>query len=261
MRRNQFLYLDPVTSRLWLSIWGMVIAFPERERMHAMSYALHDDFDRGLQEFIAARLSAGQVFVDVGASVGVLTTIGARMVGPAGQVLAVEPLAHLCEAVRGNLSRNAASTPVQVLQAAALDRAAELVLDVYDEDSRIGTLYAYGGDALQGARTQVPVQTVRLDAVCPPGRPVDLVKIDAEGAELFVLRGLEGVLERSPGIGIIIEWGPSNFARAGYGAQDVTAWAQAHGFTMQSIHPVNGALEPFDPASGAANVLLSRPAA
>lgn len=236
-----------------------MIAFPERERLHAMSYALHDDFDRGMQEIVASRLSAGQVFVDVGASVGVLTTIAARMVGASGHVVAIEPLPHLCEAVRGNVARNAVGTPLDLHQNVAFDASGRMMLDLFEEDTRIGTLFAYPAEAFPvGPRARVAVEAVRVDALCPPDRPVDLVKIDAEGAELFVLRSLEGVLERSPGLEIIVEWGPGHFARAGYGGGDVLAWAAARGFSLHLINVLSGALEAFDPASTAANVLMSR---
>ena len=259
MRRNQLLYHDPVTARLWLAIWGMIIAFPERERMHALSYAQHDDFDRGIQELVCSRLSAGQVFIDVGASVGVLTTIGARMVGAGGLVIAVEPLAHLCETITGNVVRNAAATPLVVMRNVAMDRVATLEFDVFDEDSRIATVFPYDDAAFPVApRSRVNVDALRVDAMCPPDRAVHLVKIDAEGAELFVLRGLEGVLSRSPRLEIILEWGPSHFARAGYDGGEIIAWAHAHGFSLQAIHGVTGALQPFDRDASAANVLLSR---
>jgi FkbM family methyltransferase len=259
MTRNRFLYHAPKDDRLWVAIWGMIIAFPERERLHALSYAMHDDFDVGLQNFIFGRLQPGGAFVDVGASAGVMTTIGARKVGPAGWVLAVEPWPSLCENIRTNLEHNAPATPFALFEGVALDREATVALDVRDAHSRISTVFAYRDSDFPGApgRTMA-VSAKPLDAIVPEGRRIDLVKIDAEGAELPILRGMARLIAENPAIEIILEWGPSHFQRAGYDAGDVMRWMDDNGFTARLIDPLTGALGAFDPANPAANIHLSR---
>ena len=49
---------------------------------------------------------------------------------------------------------------------------------------------------------EVPVVT--LDTAVPG--PVDLVKIDVEGAEEAVWRGMQGLIARSPGIAVLLEF-------------------------------------------------------
>jgi FkbM family methyltransferase len=43
---------------------------------------------------------------------------------------------------------------------------------------------------------EITVDMVRLDDVLPPGYDLRLIKIDVEGAELEVLRGAIGIVER-----------------------------------------------------------------
>src|SRR5580658_10208738 len=59
-----------------------------------------------IQELLAANVKPGSVMWDVGANVGFLTLIAARLVGPNGQVVAFEPLPSNCEAIRRNLALN-----------------------------------------------------------------------------------------------------------------------------------------------------------
>lgn len=55
---------------------------------------------------------------------------------------------------------------------------------------------------------------VSLDELCPQLH-ADVVKIDVQGAELNVLRGMAGVIKRSPGIQIVVEYSP-HLAREEY---------------------------------------------
>jgi hypothetical protein len=59
----------------------------------------------------------------------------------------------------------------------------------------------------QFARAQsVSVDTTTIDAYLPPDLAVDLVKIDVEGHEPMVIRGMEQTIARSPNIRLIIEF-------------------------------------------------------
>ena len=55
-----------------------------------------------LREFIAP----GSVFVDVGANIGWFTVIGSRLVGPAGQVIAIKPDPRNYEILKPNVALN-----------------------------------------------------------------------------------------------------------------------------------------------------------
>ena len=71
---------------------------------------------------------------------------------------------------------------------------------------------------------------------------LDVVKIDVEGAELDVLRGMERILRTSPDIAVVAEYGPSHLARVGL-APDAwfTAFA-AHGLQPHLIGEPDGAV-------------------
>ncbi len=60
---------------------------------------------------------------------------------------------------------------------------------------------------------RVPVRP--LDAMIEPGRPVDVVKIDVEGAELQVWRGMQRILAENAGMAVVLEFGPEHVLRAG----------------------------------------------
>jgi FkbM family methyltransferase len=133
-------------------------------------------------------LRAGDHVWDVGANIGYLTLLAARIVGPAGRVVAVEPDPDCAAAIRTNAAHNDLHT-VEVVEAAAAERSgvAELVV-VRD---RLWTRLASVGDHHEG-EARVEVRTLALDDV--EGPPPALVKIDVEGAELDVIAGMTRLL-------------------------------------------------------------------
>jgi FkbM family methyltransferase len=139
---------------------------------------------------VRAGLSPGGTFVDVGANWGYFTLVAAHAVGPGGRVVALEPDPRVHAELRANVARNGIRT-VTVLPVAASDRAGEAVLAGYAEADRnrgVSSLVA----APAGEAAAFPVRTAPLDDVLDGLGigPVDLVKIDVEGAEELVLRGM-----------------------------------------------------------------------
>ncbi|MBI5422685.1 MAG: FkbM family methyltransferase [Opitutae bacterium] len=141
----------------------------------------------------------GQVCWDLGAHFGYYAVGFAQRVGPAGQVLAVEPLpSNFARLLRHrNLNR---LDGMKCLCAAASDRdgESELIADPVDGDT--GGHLAY--DANERARPGVPVlriRTLRLDGVVERGeaRPPALVKVDVEGHGHRALAGAAETIRRA----------------------------------------------------------------
>ena len=142
-----------------------------------------------VQEAMRRTLGPGATFVDVGANVGITTLVGARLVGPEGRVVALEPAAGPAAAVAANAAVNGFDR-VEVVRAAAGARAEEGEL-IVTADGLWTRLASVGEHPLERERVAVPV--VPLDDVLGSA-PVDVVKIDVEGAELDVVAGMQRVL-------------------------------------------------------------------
>lgn len=144
-----------------------------------------------VQEELQRALRPGMVFYDVGANVGFLTLIAARLVGAAGRVVAFEPLAANVQLLERNLELNATGN-VSVV-ARALSAAPGRLRMTVPESSDSGT-QAFLDPAADANGPEVEVST--LDGVIDELglRPPDLVKIDVEGAELDVVIGMSETL-------------------------------------------------------------------
>lgn len=146
--------------------------------------------EQAVQNRIAAELSTGDVFYDIGANVGFFTLLAARLVGEGGVVVAFEPVPESAAAIRRNVAANG-FTNVLVREQAAFSRTGTATLEVPDD--QVGALLT--SDAHEGTRS-ITVEVVAVDELVETATipPPDLVKLDVEGAEVDVLSGMRGVL-------------------------------------------------------------------
>jgi FkbM family methyltransferase len=153
------------------------------------AYATGDN-ELPVQAVLTQHLRKGDVVFDVGANVGFLSVVAAKLVGGSGSVCAFEPVPANAKLVRRNASLNHFDH-LTVLETAVGDRAgrARLVVAAYSGGSALASV-----EAPPDASDEIDVEITTLDRfVQSTGRPPHFVKIDVEGAELLVLQGMHHV--------------------------------------------------------------------
>jgi FkbM family methyltransferase len=141
----------------------------------------------------------GGIFVDVGAHVG-HWSIRAAVDGL--MVVAVEPHGDTAEALRSNVASNGVAHRVRIAQVAAWSEPAMVFMDTPTHDEAVGLPpvlfgaepHSYsGGVTVVNRETKLQVEAQPLDEIVQES-PVGFVKIDVEGAEAHVLRGMNRIL-------------------------------------------------------------------
>ncbi|TCO42737.1 FkbM family methyltransferase [Dokdonella fugitiva] len=141
------------------------------------------------------RLREGDVMLDVGANIGAIALPAASLVGPRGRVIAVEPIAAN-RVLLARAAQYAGFRQVEVVAAAAADHDGEIVLRTHPSTSNSATPPASGERLAAPEGASVRVRARALDGLFADLARLDLVKIDVEGMEPFVLRGMAGLLRR-----------------------------------------------------------------
>jgi FkbM family methyltransferase len=174
-------------------------------------------------------LAPGQVVIDVGANVGYYALTAASRVGPYGRVVAFEPGPAPAARLRENAALNGLSN-LTVVEAAVSDRPGTLRLNL-GENSEANSLY----DAGPSAVGSVEVQVVALDEHVEGLDRVDLIKIDAEGAEVGVLRGARRLLSGPSAPPLIVEANPVTLRGAGESVASLRAELVSLGYVIERL--------------------------
>lgn len=216
----------PLTSTLpeVIDLKGLLLHIP---RDLTYSYVLHEH-EPQTQQSIKKFVKPGMTVVDIGANIGYLTILMAKIVGPAGKVYAVEPGRDNLACLHKNIELNGV-TNVKVLSVAA--GAERQSRNLYLR--KAGTLHSLHEND-QAVVETMPVQVSPLDELVQE-KPIDFVKIDVEGGEIEVLKGMSKILQFNPALRLIVEWNPSALKRAGHEAEELPDLLQKAGFHVSVI--------------------------
>lgn len=208
-------------------------------------------------------LEPGMVAVDVGAHVGFYTLLLAGCVGCSGRVVALEPAPDNAALLTHNTEQLGAGQ-IEVMRVAAGESEGERELCL-TASSDTHSFYRHPLATPEGAM-RVPVR--RLDRLlCAPP---DFVKVDVEGAELEVLRGMEGLLDGVRPRTLVLEINPACLAAAGASASEVLTWLDRHGYHQRELIDEQAgkvhtgaaacavAIAPTHPADWFANLIAQR---
>jgi FkbM family methyltransferase len=185
-------------------------------------------FEHNLTYYTLSRLRPGDAYIDVGANVGYFTLLASRAVGPSGKVVAVEADPATFAALRENLRLNGCAN-VRALNAAATGERCKVAV-VAGEDHNAGT-NSIRIDASAGTIDGVPFSDIAGEDA---GR-TRFVKIDIEGSEQPVLRGvLEALPRLPPDLVVASEISP---ASAGLVADFIEAGFRA--YAIQNVYTID----------------------
>ena len=130
-------------------------------------------------------LHKGNTFLDVGANIGYFTMLGAKLVGAAGRVIAVEPIDKNLQLVYLGIRKNAFEH-VRVMPFGASNHSG--IVSIVTDPNTSNAL-VQSAPTSSSPSNFAPVQT--LDWLCRDLDALDFVKMDIEGHEVFAWQGAE----------------------------------------------------------------------
>ncbi|MFI0821370.1 FkbM family methyltransferase [Streptomyces sp. NPDC021098] len=227
-RRLNAALRDRPLHRLARTRFGATFAVDTQDLIQRYLY-LFGVWEPHMTRWLQRRLRPGDVFVDVGANIGYYSVLASRLVGPGGAVVAVEASPRFHQLLLRHARRNA-GTNIRALNAAVSDRD-ELLTFVLASSRNMGanSIVPYDGPAEStfdiAAR---PLPDLLTDDEIARAR---VIKIDVEGAEGGVVRGLLPLLDRlRPDAELTIEVTPDRMADLGESVEELLAALTSHGF-------------------------------
>ena len=182
-----------------------------------------ETYEPAVWAMVMESLRSGDTFLDVGANLGLYSIAAAKRIGTKGLVVALEPIPKTARILESNLLINHIEDRTEVIQAAA--GAACGVVKMIDAGVE---------SAISTTGRRVPLITV--DSIFP-NQPVNVLKIDTEGYEEFVLHGSRQLLldiTRRPRV-IFIEVHPFAWVQTGTSSHSILSFLNEHGYLVKNI--------------------------
>ena len=186
------------------------------------------DTERSVMEEILRELKPNDVFWDVGANLGFYSLLAANCSGV--DVAAFEPHPTTVKRLRKNVELNNKKSAIKVLNVALSDSEGRARFDPMELDSHGRAHLA--SDEISGI---IEVQTSSGDKLIETGivpRP-DIVKIDVEGAEHLVIKGMRSALLSCRVL--FCEVHPMYIEKYGSSAEDLEKTLKNMGFSVEKI--------------------------
>jgi FkbM family methyltransferase len=227
--------LAPIASRpfehFMLDVHGVQLGGTNLAQLHYVRELREHRREQTFVRLLAEAIPAGAVVVEGGAHLGFVTVHEARAVGPGGRVFVFEPNLEVLDVFRGNLHANGIEERVEIVPKALGDSTRRARFFVRADES---SLYEPTSDA-----DPVEIDVVRADELIQG--PVNVVKLDVEGAELVALRGMEGFMDSTqPPRALFLECNPVLLARAGSSPEELVAWLHGRSYDVEWIDEASG---------------------
>lgn len=231
----RWINLHPLWRRGRTQVWGSWLRAPTFDRWLALR--LHRTGLMGVadRKLLEAQIKPGMNVVDIGANQGLYTLLFSRLVGENGRVLAFEPDDLLHDALQANVAFNHASN-VQPFHCALGSQRGTMTL--YRSLFNSGDNRLAAKTAQEGTREAVQVRIERLDEMLA-GQRIDFIKIDVQGWEMEVFRGMQRLLDAPANarMAIFFEYWPQGLRDAGSDPVEPLEFLVQNGF---DIYPSTG---------------------
>jgi FkbM family methyltransferase len=187
-----------------------------------------------MTHWLQSRLGRGDVLVDVGANIGYFTILGSRLVGSAGRVVAIEASPVFHRRVLQHVALNGCEN-VRAVNGAVADSHKTLTF-VLASSNNMGanSIVPYDGPA----ESSFDMEAHPLPQLLQPDElsRARVIKIDVEGAEGSVIRGLAPMLsDLRQDVEIAVEVTPERMSQLGDSLDELLETMREHGFHIYRL--------------------------
>ena len=210
-------YAEVFGNKLFLSKKGLGLSVSH--------YGTYEELEAKIME---EKIETGNIVVDIGANIGLHTLNMARIVGNTGQVFAFEPDPSNFEILKKNVKINNYKNII-LEQKAVGDKHGRATL--YQSDNPINHRIF---PQIERATNQVQVELTNLDNYFDSDMidKINFIKIDVEGMEFGVLKGMKNILKNNKKIKILFEFVPKDTIEAGFIPIELLDYLTSNGFKL-----------------------------
>ena len=174
------------------------------------------------------KLQAGSTFIDIGANIGFYSLLAGKVIGEHGRVYSFEPSNREFKRLLQNIEINKIHNII-AYNLALIDETKEINLKIIKGHTGMNSFFPPSDTQSLGNQL---TQGMGLDSIFIEEDIVyDLVKIDVEGAEYLVLKGMKNLLQFKRINKLIVEITPEYFINFGYDKNTLFNFMEELGYT------------------------------
>lgn len=184
----------------------------------------HGYFEYDTSKNILSNLPKDGIFIDIGAHFGYFSSLAANVLSDKGKVISIEAMPSTFKYLQKNLKENSRGAEIHTINKAAFNKETTLNFSDYGVVfSSLNSAFGIRNDSVdQSHVTDIKVPTLLVDNLVQELslERVDVVKIDAESSEYYVLEGMIKTLEAFSPV-VIIELGDDGIEGAQKSSKDI----------------------------------------
>lgn len=228
------------------TVHGFRMFLDTRDIVISPIIALEGEWEPELTRYFLKTVKPGMRVIDVGANMGYFSLICAGILKNTNGFLysyEADPECH--EFLVDNLALNWYFDEVSATNLAIYSKEDDLVLNVRDKykgNTSIGDVDAKDLSEICDGIRKVNVHAMPLDLLHKDNQQIDFIKIDVEGAELYVLQGAKEIIRKSENIKVLVEWSPGQMHQVGYEPLELLEFINELGFQSIKVVEENSAI-------------------
>ena len=199
-----------------------------------LSRSIYKGFEKEETDYLTSILHEGDIFIDIGANIGLFSLMASKAVGIKGLVISFEPTPNTFSRLSENVKLNDFKN-INVRNIGLSNVKDELTFYISKNGYDAWNSFAPSQDNKLEIAIKVPVSTLDIELINVEKSKIKLVKIDVEGWEKFVLNGGRDFLLNFNPI-VMIEFTEENTFNAGYPVHDIYRIMQDFGFKWYRLN-------------------------
>ncbi len=238
-----------LTNFYWLARKSRLLDTDWGQRAFSASYFLYKRYLEDPYHDLVERhpeLFRGGHILDIGANVGYTATVFSRVVGPEYKVFAFEPEQFNYEMLERSARARKTIKRIVPIKSAVGDR--DGTIELWENEHHHGDHRILTDQFRQIAPSSGAVETpiMRVDTFVAKQSvefPVRFIKVDVQGYELPVCKGMERTLTVNPRGILALEYMPGAMRELGFQPEELINWLQQRNYKVYTIEK-HGRLRP-----------------
>lgn len=193
---------------------------------------------------IIKNIDQNSTIIDVGTNIG-LITLAILHQYPSTHFHCFEPSAYSYQTFRQTISKNNLGGNIKLIKKGLYSKSGRISFHTHGIPNALGD--GIKDTKRAGISRKVTIEVTTLDNYVKKAkiRNIDLIKIDVEGAELFVLKGTSQTIKKFRPI-IIFEAHPQNLKAYGLHIEDIFLYFQRMKYNVSALQRENFLAKPYE---------------